>query len=219
MNAQGKVIIKWSHKFAYALGLLVTDGSLSSDGRHIDFTSREKEQVVTFMRCLGIVHIKIGHKTSGYAKKKQLRIQFSDVRLYKFLLAVGLMPAKTKVISKIDVPKKYFFDFLRGHFDGDGTFYSYWDKRWKHSFVFYTEFMSASEKHISWLRETIHSLIGIRGHVTRSKNSSVIQLKYGKGESLKLLQEMYYSDDVVCLKRKRYKVEEALKTNVNARVL
>ena len=219
MEKRGKVLIKWSPEFAYALGLLVTDGSLSSDGRHIDFTSREKEQIVTFMKCLGIVNIKIGHKTSGYTKKKQLRIQFGDVHLYKFLLSIGLMPAKTKIISKIDVPQKYFFDFLRGHFDGDGTFYSYWDKRWKRSFMFYTELMSASEKHILWLRETTHSLIGIRGHVTRSKNNSVIQLKYGKGESLKLLQEMYYSDDVVCLERKRYKVERALKRNITARVL
>jgi len=32
----------WSADFAYAVGLLTTDGSLSIDGRHINLTSKRK---------------------------------------------------------------------------------------------------------------------------------------------------------------------------------
>lgn len=78
------------------------------------------------MRCLGI-KVKIGYKVSGYTRKRSAHIQFGDVNFYKFLLQIGLMPSKTKIISKIDIPENYFFDFLRGHLDGDGTFFSYWD--------------------------------------------------------------------------------------------
>lgn len=41
MKPQGKPIT-WSPEIAYAVGLLTTDGSLSIDGRHIDFTSKDK---------------------------------------------------------------------------------------------------------------------------------------------------------------------------------
>ena len=210
MKPLGKVKIKWSPEFAYALGLLATDGNLSPDGRHFDFTSIDKEQLLNFMRCLGI-KVKIGHKISGFTGRSRPRIQFGDVIFYRFLLSIGFMPAKTKIISAIEIPQEYFFDFLRGHFDGDGTFYSYWDPRWRSSYMFYTEFISASKKHIHWLRKSLYRLLNIKGHITKNKNDSIYQLKYAKSESLKLLPKMYYSNAVVCLSRKRNKIEKALR--------
>ena len=210
MKPLNKVKIKWSPEFAYAIGLLVTDGNLSPDGRHFDFTSQDKEQLLNFMKCLGI-KVKIGYKISGYTGKRSTHIQFGDVNFYKFLFQIGLMPAKTKIISKIDIPENYFFDFLRGHHDGDGTFFSYWDPRWKSSFMFYTVFISASKKHIDWIRNKLFKLLRIKGHITRDSKKSVYQLKYAKTESLKLLPKMYYNSKVICLSRKRFKIEKALK--------
>ena len=205
------VKIKWSPEFAYAIGLLATDGNMSSDGRHFDFTSIDREQLHNFMHCLGI-KVKIGYKISGYTGKKRPRIQFGDVNFYRFLLTIGLTPAKTKTISKLHIPSKYFFDFLRGHLDGDGTFYSYWDPRWRSSFMFYTVFISASRNHIDWLRNSLARKLKIKGHITKSGNQSVYQLKYAKTESLKLLPKLYYNESVVCLSRKRLKIERALAT-------
>jgi hypothetical protein len=121
------------------------------------------------------------------------------------------MPNKTKIIGSVKIPKKYFFDFLRGNFDGDGSFYSYWDPRWKSSYMFYTSFVSASKIHIGWLRKTIKSHLKINGHVTKNGDDSIYQLKYAKAESLKLLSKMYYNRNVICLIRKRSKIERALK--------
>ncbi|MFZ3020148.1 MAG: hypothetical protein WA051_01335 [Minisyncoccia bacterium] len=45
---KGKVNVRWSANFAYAIGLLVTDGNLSPDGRHISFVSRDIEQINNF---------------------------------------------------------------------------------------------------------------------------------------------------------------------------
>lgn len=209
MKPLNKVKIKWSPKFAYALGLIVTDGSLSIDGRHIEITSKDEEQLKNYLKCLGInTKITIKHSGSG---EKYKRVQFGDVNFYKFLMSIGLMPRKTKIIGSVMMPPDYFFDFLRGHFDGDGTFYSYWDPRWRSSFMFYTEFISASEKHIRWLRKEIFKRLKIKGHITNSNNDSIYQLKYAKSESLKLLSKMYYDKKVVCLSRKRVKIEKALK--------
>ena len=138
---KGKVKIKWSADFAYAVGLITTDGCLSKSGRHILFVSTEKEQISNYMRALGIENI-IGRTTSSYTNKKAFRVQFSDVLFYKFLLEIGLTPAKSLTIKQVAVPERYFFDFLRGCFDGDGCSYSYWDPRWKSSFMFYISFAS-----------------------------------------------------------------------------
>ena len=211
MKPLGKVKIEWSPKFAYAIGLLATDGCLSPDGRHLDFTSNDHEQLQNFMNCLGIQN-KIGRKLSEFTGRYGSHIQFGDVNFYKFLLSIGLTPKKSKTIGVVKIPKKYFFDFLRGHLDGDGTFYSYWDKRWKSSFMFYTEFISASKKHIYWLRGEIDDLLHIKGHVTKSKNNVCYQLKYAKKDSLKLLNKVYYDKDIVCLSRKYLKIKRVLGT-------
>ena len=206
---KNKIDIKWSPNFAYALGLLATDGNLSPDGRHFDLTSKDREQLINFMHCLNI-KVKIGYKVSGYTGKKTTHIQFGSIKLYHFLLGIGFTPAKTKTIGSLDIPYKYLFDFLRGHLDGDGCFYSYWDKRWKSSYMFYTVFVSASKEHIDWLREKMHQRLKIKGHVNRPGKVGVYQLKFAKRESLKLLGKIYYDENVICLSRKRLKIEKAL---------
>ena len=213
MKPIGKVKIKWSPEFAYAIGLLVTDGNLSPDRRHINFTSKDLELIRKFQKSLRI-NLHIGRKSSGsHAHKKYYVIQIGDVLFYRFLLDIGLIPRKTKIIGAIKIPAKYFFDFLRGHFDGDGTFYSYWYSRWRSSFMFYTVFVSASKDHIDWLRGVIFDFVNIKGHITKSVKNSIFQLKYAKAESLKLLPNLYYNKEVICLSRKRLKTEIAIKTN------
>ncbi len=115
------------------------------------------------------------------------------MNFYKFLLGIGLIPNKSKILGELKIPKSYFFDFLRGHFDGDGYFYSYWDPRWRSSFMFYLGFISASRNHVEWLREVIQKNLNIRGHITSSVRSSVHQLKYAKAETLTLLPKLYYN--------------------------
>jgi hypothetical protein len=208
---KNKVEIEWSPEFAYAIGLLATDGNLSPDGRHINFTSKDSDLVFLFKKCLGLSN-KIGRKARGSSKeKKYYVIQFGDVNFYEFLLSVGLLPNKSKILAALDIPNKYFFDFLRGHLDGDGSFHSYFDPRWRSSYMFYTIFMSASKKHIEWLREGIESKIKIRGHVSKSATDSTFKLKYAKNESLKLLPRLYYNKKAICLPRKRIKIEKALR--------
>ena len=159
MKPKQKVLIKWSSNFSYALGLLASDGNLAKNSGHINFTSKDKDQILNFSSCLGI-HNKIGTKLSG-SGNRSFYIQFGDVVFHRFLISIGITPRKSKTIGKVKIPKKYFFDFLRGVFDGDGTFYSYYDPRWRSSFMFYTGFTSASIKHVKWLRDSIFKKLGI----------------------------------------------------------
>lgn len=205
---QGKVRIRWSKNFAYAIGLLASDGCLSG-GRHIILVSKDLEQLQNFMKALSI-SVPIGKTKSGYNGNISLKIQFSDVLFYQFLENIGLMPNKSKIIGKIKIPPQYFFDFLRGSFDGDGCTYSYWDPRWKSSFMFYTTFVSTSSEHITWLRDEIYRRLEVRGHLTGDGRRITFQLKYAKADSIKILQKMYPLRNVLCLSRKRLKIEKML---------
>lgn len=206
--------IKWTPEFAYAIGLLTTDGSLSKDGRHIEFTSKDLELVKTFKRCMNLTNTKIGTKTSGFTDKRYPRIQFSNIRLYRELLKIGLSPNKSKTLSTVSTPNKYFFDFLRGCFDGDGSSYGYWDPRWPNSFMFYITFYSGSLSHIKWLRTRLKSLLKINGHITSGKR--VWQLKYAKQELKILIPKMYYNRKLPLLERKYKKIKDHLKKNDQA---
>lgn len=203
------VPIIWSANVAYAVGLLATDGCLSNDKRHIDLTSKDLEQLENFKKCLNVV-APISFKKSGYTGKMTTRIQFSDVGLYRFLQEIGFTPAKTKTINALKIPDEFFFDFLRGHHDGDGYFFSYWDPRWRSSFMFYLAFSSASKEHIMWIQQQLQNILSVKGHCTKQAIKSVYQLKYAKRESLKIIRKMYYDKNVVCLSRKRLKIEQGL---------
>ena len=205
----GKVKIKWSSNFAYAIGLLATDGCLSTDGRHIELTSSDSEQLENFNLCLGI-QVKIGSKKGSYGVMSS-RVQFGDVLFFDFLKSIGLSQAKSLTLGRIDVPEKYFFDFLRGCFDGDGCSYSYWDPRWKSSYMLYVCFASASLNFITWIRGEIQNRAKIFGHVTSTKRKNgCYQLKYAKSDSLVLIKEMYKNKKGIYLKRKRLKIDESL---------
>jgi 6-phosphofructokinase len=201
---------KWNANLAYAIGLIATDGCLSSDGLLIDLTSKDKEQLSNFSKCVE-VNFKIGNKWNQKGDAC-LRIQFKNRIFYDFLLSIGLTPKKSLTMGKLKIPSKYFFDFLRGCFDGDGCFYSYWDPRWRSSYMFYLTFSSASKNHIDWLRDELKNRLYVLGHIGKDGKSSTFQLKYAKKEALEIIKEMYYNPKVVCLSRKRIKIERALET-------
>lgn len=200
---------KWSPYLAYAIGLIAADGYLAKNSYLIDLTSNDRDQLENYRRCLNI-DVLIGKKSSGNGRIS-FRVQLKNLLFYNFLLKVGLSNAKSKTLGPLKIPRKYFYDFLRGIFDGDGCTYSYWDKRWKSSFMFYLSFASASPKFIEWLQASLFTLSKVKGHVTRAGGESTYyQLKYAKAEGAKILRKMYYNKDVICLERKRLKINKML---------
>ncbi len=205
----------WSSDLAYVVGLIATDGCLSSDGRHLTVVSKDREQLENIQQCLKLkAKIKIhstGNQSWADEKTTYYRLQWGDVSLYKFLIDIGLTPNKSLTLGALKVPDEYFFDFLRGSHDGDGCFYGYLDPRWKNSYMFYLTFISASPPHISWLQESTFRLCGVRGHITTTgKVRPMTNLKYAKRESVIVLAQMYHSHTEKSLTRKRLKIRRIL---------
>lgn len=204
----------WTPKLAYAVGLLVTDGNLSKDGRHITMRSAEPELLETFKICLNLKN-KVGTSyKNGYSNKPTYRVQFSDVQFYNWLISIGVTPAKTYSIGVLQISEIVFRDFLRGHLDGDGSITSYRDyynifKNPKYIYTrLFTRFISASKRHILWLQYNINKTFGVKGRVHRerpadpNKHTDMWTLKFMKKESIKLLNCIYYQEDIPCLERK-----------------
>jgi len=66
-------------------------------------------------------------------------------------------------------------------------------------------------KHIEWLRKEINKRTGSVGHISKARSeSSIYSLRYAKKEALVIIKEMYYSPRVLCLNRKKEKIQKAL---------
>lgn len=194
----------WSAELAYACGLMATDGNVSKDGRHIDLTSQDLDQLETFKRCVD-VRCKISFKTSSFTGKKVTRIMFSDAVLHRWFISIGITPAKTHTIEAVNIPDEYFADFLRGELDGDGFSNAYWDTRWHSSVSLYIGFTSGSEKHLSWLQGKIQALTGMSGII--KPNNTCFTLEFSKAKAKPIYTFMYYSDDIPYLRRKKEKLD------------
>lgn len=198
----------WTPALAWVVGIITTDGSLAKDGRHIDITSNDRQLLTAVQQCLG-TDVYMGRKRGSFSgSMRSFRIQIGSVAFYRWLLTIGLTPQKSKTIGPLAIPDVYFWDFLRGCFDGDGSCYAYWDIRWRSSYMYYWELSSASPAFIAWIRGRIQKLVDLRGHISASHGCDI--LKYAKRESMILFKKMYYDPNAPCLHRKRDKVDHIL---------
>ena len=61
MLRDNPISTEWSPELAYVIGLIASDGNLSSDGRHINITSKDEVMLQNVRLCLKIRN-KIGLK-------------------------------------------------------------------------------------------------------------------------------------------------------------
>ena len=204
----------WTPNLAYAVGLITTDGSLSSDKRHIVLTSTDKQLLESFKICLNKKNEITPNPPSKLSKKPVYRVQLGDVVLYDWLVKIGLHPNKALTFGALQIDDNYFCDFLRGHLDGDGHIIYYKDKYNTHlnpNYIYdrlFVFFSSSSRVHINWLREKVSKLKHARGSIQTKQSKSQLGkspnyvLKFSTKEAKIILNWIYYKPDLPCLKRK-----------------
>jgi hypothetical protein len=192
--------VRWSKSLAYAIGLLTTDGNLSPDGRHINLTSKDLDQIQTFARILKLKN-KVGFKKSTYNPSgTYYNFQFGHINLYKFLLRIGLTPNKSLSLGKLFIPDKYFIDFFRGCLDGDGNI-SLAEHPESQHYQLRVRIASGSFHFLNWLKDASTRNFKLTGGFRYSK-SRTPYLIFAKEDSLKLLAKIYPSDVKYYLVRK-----------------
>ncbi|MDD5155104.1 MAG: hypothetical protein PHF11_01295 [Candidatus Omnitrophica bacterium] len=214
----------WNSNLAYAVGLITTDGNLCKDGRHILFTTTDRQLANVFKGCLGIKNKIMMTSPSGFGRKNAYRINFGNVKLYRWLQKIGMVSNKMNFKGKLNIRGGYFVDFLRGHLDGDGSIFTCTDRYMAYKgrrYVYnrlYTNFISTNRRQIKWIRSRIKEILNIQGSLTsylkKDRKIPIWQLRFAKNDSLKLLHWIYYKPTLPCLNRKRKIAERFLRNRL-----
>lgn len=119
----------WTPEMSYVLGFVVADGciAVSKNRKHpftLNITSVKKRYLYPIRKALNSEH-KISKKPGGNCNIIAYQLQIRNPVIAKDLMNLGILPRKTYNLNPIKVPDKYFPDFVRGFFDGDGTVYVY----------------------------------------------------------------------------------------------
>lgn len=193
--------------FWYLVGLIATDGCLSSDGRHIDITAKDRDYLIRVRDAIGF-QCRATEKNNG---KGQIayHIQLGSRILYDKLLGIGLTPRKSLTLAKLNVPDERFNDFLRGVIDGDGNI-----RRWLHPTNGHEQWTlriyGASRPFLHWLANTTERLWSLKGGVHKEagkkRKNPLYTLKYGKLAAKVILTYCYYPG-ALALERKRQLAE------------
>lgn len=179
------------------VGLIATDGCLSSDGRHVDITAKEYDFLEKIKRAYGFEN-KIGIKRNSSGQVSH-HIQISNRDFYELLLTIGLTPKKSLTLQGLEVPQECFHDFIRGVIDGDGSIRT-WIHRSNRREQWSLSIYSAAPVFIKWLKEVIEFRCSVAGRIHFDRKG-VFTLKYGKMAAKRVLKICYY-DGCVSLARK-----------------
>ena len=183
----------------YLVGLITSDGCLSSDGRHIDITSANYEFLQDIKSEIGL-DSRVSTKYGTTKKQKAFHIQITNRNFYDFLLSIGLTPRKSLTLERVNVPEIYFFDFLRGIIDGDGGI-----QKWIHNTnsreQWNLRITSGSIKFLKWLQDKIENTLKVKGKLY-AQSPTQFRLKYGKMAARVISFRCYYNGCLSLLRKR-----------------
>lgn len=116
----------WSTGMAWVLGLLFADGNMEKSNPVFRLNQRSPDglqKVLNLMRSSHMISAKDKMSYKGVISGKIYSFKVWNKKLYNDLLNLGLTPAKSTEMKFPDVPPKYMNHFIRGLYDGDGSFY------------------------------------------------------------------------------------------------
>lgn len=178
---------------AYILGFLFADGNIVHTKRNTWFWSlqiTDKDILKKIKKCVDSSHM-ISRKKKIENNKQLYRLQVGSKEMCEDLIGFGLTPQKSKSMLFPEIPVKYFPDFLRGYFDGDGGIWLGLKNKSSKSKIYSinTYFTSGSRDFLLSLKNIL-SKNGLLGGSLVEKQRG-FDLKYGIQNSLILYKIMY----------------------------
>ncbi|MBM4248840.1 MAG: hypothetical protein FJ149_05290 [Euryarchaeota archaeon] len=171
---------------AYWLGFLYADGSVNWIARTVSLIIKDKDHLDKFQRFLGSDYdIKFNVQRNIYA------LTVSSIDMIKDLMYHGCVPGKTKRLSFPDIPDQCNQHFIRGFFDGDGSWSINLDKKF---FSFAIGSMSLP------LLLRIQDLLIVHCELNRHKIYAIMDfhnLKYGGTQIIRIGQYLYKNANVL----------------------
>lgn len=213
-----KILIKYkfdkisNETEAYILGLLLSDGSISSNSQ----LQIKLKSDISEIKLLHQIINYISPETKLITKQNTTFFRIASVEIKENLKQYGMTPNKTYTLDKLpDIPKKLYRHFIRGYFDGDGTIFM--DRKWLR-----TNICSINENFLLELQAilndaNIESRINVE--IRENKKMKVVQgysencknmyrLYVSKKEAIKKFYHYMYDGATIYLERKKNKFED-----------
>ncbi len=191
---------------AYILGYIFADGCLMYIGKKTRISSCDRRHLEKVSHVLKSSYpLEVNRRKNR--KRLNYNITISSKKVYFDLIRLGLIPRKSKIVKFPHVPKKYFFHFLRGYLDGDGSIYydrPHIDRGDKKYIRLNTCFICGSYKFLDVMQKIISKRLNIQQQKL-SKNHTAFKLRYSSRDSLKLLKQIYNDRNALYLNRKHDK--------------
>lgn len=185
---------------AYWLGFLMADGCIYAGSDkysyrlQINLKLSDKSHLELFQQTIGSSY-KIQEKILKNAEICLLKV--NSTKMCKDLIVQGVIPRKSLVCSKPNLPSELIPHFIRGYFDGDGCITCCNRERWSFSFT-------GGEDMLLFIQNELQCKTGLY----KIKHSKALSLEAGSKESLIYFYEYIYSDATVYLNRKKEKYDD-----------
>lgn len=205
---------------AYWLGFIAADGAVTKSSEYnsfrlsISIQENDIEHLNKFLECIDGNDIKIEKYSNnmGYSNKDNptriVRVVLNSYKLCMDLQKYYIHPNKSYDIQFPIIPQKYIPDYLRGLFDGDGSYYfkfSEKENRYRLSF----ELVSMSNSLVEAIRDylmTMNIKLNIYSRSLPKSGNIVYRLMSGSIKEVTKLINLLYNDPSVYLNRKYEKV-------------
>lgn len=199
---------------AYLLGFIAADGNVAKDENLINIQlQKSDEQLLKEIKIL--VHstrpLKYYLTNAG---KETVKFSVYSAEWKKDLAIYNIVPHKTFILKPPTfLDEKYYLDFIRGYFDGDGSI-SHRENNYKHCSW---EIVGMSFEMINWIKDVLLKQCGLvaTSGVTSSythNNEKIYKIGYYTVDKIqKIYNALYSNPECLCLKRKKEKFETILK--------
>jgi intein-encoded DNA endonuclease-like protein len=204
-----------SNDKAYLLGLLISDGSIDNNGYGFQFISKDTELIEDFRKILKSEH-KIC-KIDSYDKRTdktytRYTLHICSKDMVDDLKILGIENNKSFCCPMPDIENKYFWHFIRGLFDGDGSVIDYGDGRVRVKFIFSSPIMEHIKKKFIDLGLADNKIQTI----SKDKNGFEVQsIKFNSYKDVKYIKDNMYENAKYKLKRKYDINDNLIKTYNN----
>jgi len=192
----------WTEESAYTLGFIYADGYLTKDRNSAVFglSNNDRDIIEQIRIAMGSEH-KIHCDTRGNPNYK---LMICNKHMTDRLQKLGLSFNKSKNKTFPDIPDEYVMHFIRGYFDGNGSFVQEHSKKQKLRRII-SEFSTGSEEFAKGIISNLHRL-GLREstlfHRTNHGWGEYYQFKYYTIDTRKLYHLMY-DNATIYMKRKK----------------
>lgn len=202
---------------AYWLGFIAADGSVVKSSEYnsyrlyINLSRVDENHLRKFRNAIEANDIELQEYTStaGFCNPNGTttsRIVLNSLKLCTDLAKYHIHQRKSYDIEMPNIDNNLMPHYLRGLFDGDGSYYYQYDvKNNRYRYVF--EIVGVSEVFLRQIQEYLLS-VNIKTNIYYRKGTNSIRLMSGSRQEILKLIDLLYSDAHVYLDRKYKKINE-----------